>query len=148
MCSKYIKNSQNSTIKITQFFKWVKDVNRYFIKEYIWMANKHINNCSTPFFKNKFIYLFIYLWLHWVFITLCGLSLVAASRGYSSLQFPGFSLWWLLLLRSTGSRHAGFSSCGTRASVVVVHRLSCSAACRIFPAQGSNPCPLHWQADS
>ena len=33
-------------------------------------------------------------------------------------------------------------------SVVVVHGLSCSAACRIFPDQGSNPCPLHWQADS
>ena len=26
--------------------------------------------------------------------------------------------------------------------------LSCSAACGIFPDQGSNPCPLHWQADS
>ena len=33
-------------------------------------------------------------------------------------------------------------------SVVVVHRPSCSAACGIFPDQGSNPCPLHWQADS
>ena len=33
-------------------------------------------------------------------------------------------------------------------SVVVVHRLSCSAACGILPNQGSNPCPLHWQADS
>ena len=28
------------------------------------------------------------------------------------------------------------------------HGLSCSAACGIFPDQGSNPCPLHWQADS
>ena len=27
-------------------------------------------------------------------------------------------------------------------------RLSCSVACGIFPDQGSNPCPLHWQADS
>ena len=26
--------------------------------------------------------------------------------------------------------------------------LGCSAACGIFPDQGSNPCPLHWQADS
>ena len=26
--------------------------------------------------------------------------------------------------------------------------LSCSTACGIFPDQGSNPCPLHWQADS
>ena len=42
-----------------------------------------------------------------------GFSLVAASWGYSSLQCAGFSLWWLLLSRSTGSRHAGFSSCGT-----------------------------------
>ena len=28
------------------------------------------------------------------------------------------------------------------------HRLSCSAACRIFPDQGSNPCLLHWQTNS
>ena len=33
-------------------------------------------------------------------------------------------------------------------SVVVAHGLSCSAACGIFPDQGSNPCPLHWQVDS
>ena len=37
---------------------------------------------------------------------------------------------------------------GVRASVVVAHGLSCSAACGVFPAQGSNPCPLRWQADS
>ena len=48
----------------------------------------------------------------------------------------------------------GFSGCGVWAqelwlagSVVVVHGLSCSAACGIFLDQGSNPCPLHWQAD-
>ena len=34
------------------------------------------------------------------------------------------------------------------ASVVVAHGLSCSAACEIFPDQGQNPYPLHWQADS
>ena len=36
------------------------------------------------FFFNKFIYLFIYLfivWLHWVFVVARGLSLVAASGG-------------------------------------------------------------------
>ena len=38
-----------------------------------------------------------------------------ASRGYPSLRCAGFSLWWLLLLRSTGSRHMGFSSCGPQA---------------------------------
>ena len=30
----------------------------------------------------------------------------------------------------------------------MVHGLSCSMACGIFPDQGSNPCLLHWQVDS
>ena len=64
----------------------------------------------------------------------------------------GFSLQWLLLLPSTGARLTGFSSCSSWAldtgSVVVVHGLSCSAACAIFPDQGLNPCLLHWQAGS
>ena len=96
------------------------------------------------FFKrNSFIfiiYLFIYFWLCWVFISVRGLSLVAASGGHSSSQCAGLSLSRPLLLRSTGSRCAG--------SVVVAHGPSCSVACGIFPDQGLNPCPLHWQADS
>ena len=74
------------------------------------------NPSSSPnfFFLNKSIYLF-YFWLHWVFVAVRGLSLVAASGGYSSLRCAGFSLPGLLLLRSTGSRCVGFSSCGTRA---------------------------------
>ena len=67
-------------------------------------------------FNFLFIYLFIiYFWLRWVFIAAHRLSLVVASGSYSSLQCAGFSLQWLLLLQSMGSRHAGFSSCGTRA---------------------------------
>ena len=42
----------------------------------------------------------------------CGLSLVAVSEGYSSLQRAGFSLRWLLL-QSTGSRRLSFSTYGT-----------------------------------
>ena len=61
------------------------------------------------------IYLFIYLWLCWVFVAVRGLSLVAASGGYSSLRCAGFPLRWFLLLQSTGSRRAGFSSFGSRA---------------------------------
>ena len=30
----------------------------------------------------------------------------------------------------------------------MAHGLSCSVACGIFPDQGPNPCPLHWQVDS
>ena len=40
-----------------------------------------------------------------------GFPLVAASGGYSSL-WCGLLMRWLLLLRSTGSRRTGFSSCG------------------------------------
>ena len=69
--------------------------------------------CYTTVFL--FFYKFIYFWLCWVFVAACGLSLVAASGGYSSLRCRGFLLWCLLLLWSTGSRHAGFSSCGSRA---------------------------------
>ena len=69
-----------------------------------------------------------------------GLSLVATSGGHSSSRCAGLSQSRPLLLRSTGSRRTG--------SVVVAHGPSCSATCGIFPAQGSNPCPLHWQADS
>jgi len=32
--------------------------------------------------------------------------------------------------------------------MVVAHGLSCSRSRGIFPDQGSNPCPLHWQVDS
>ena len=69
-----------------------------------------------------------------------GLSLVVASGGHSSSQCAGLSLLRPLVLRSTGSRRAG--------SVVVAHGPSCSMACGIFLDQGSNPCPLHWQANS
>ena len=91
------------------------------------------------YFFFNFIYLF-FLWLSWVFVSVQGLSLVVASGGHSSSRCAGLSLSRPLLLRSTGSRRAG--------SVIVAHGPSCSAACGIFPDQGSNPCPLHWQADS
>ena len=72
---------------------------------------------SFFFFFLNFIYLFvclfIYLCLHWVFVAARGLSLVVASGGYSSWRCTGFSLQWLLLLQSTGSRRLGFSSCGS-----------------------------------
>ena len=94
------------------------------------------------FFLNKFIYLFIYL-----FIFGCvGSSFLC--EGFLQLRRAGATLHrgvrashcHGLSLRSTGSRRAG--------SVAVAHGPSCSAACGIFPDQGSNPCPLHRQADS
>ena len=95
-----------------------------------------------------YFYLFIYLWLCWVFVSVRGLSLVAASGGHSSSRCgdrsssrcAGLSLSRPLLSRGTGSRSAG--------SAAVAHGPSRSAACGIFPDQGPNPCSLHWQADS
>ena len=86
------------------------------------------------------IYLFIYL-----FLAVLGLRFCARAFSSCSKQGPLFiavcgPLSRPLLLWSTGSRRAG--------SVVVAHGLSCSAACGIFPDQGSNLCPLHWQAYS
>ena len=94
---------------------------------------------ASQLFFPPFLF-FIFFWLCWVFVSVQGLSLVAASGGHSSSRCVGLSLSQPLLLQSTGSRCAG--------SVIVAHGPSCSAACGIFPDQGSNPCPLHWQADS
>ena len=102
--------------------------------------SERIENFHLCAFFKTIIYLFIYFWLCWVPVSVPGFSLVAVSGGHSSSRCAGLSLSWPLLLRSTGSRRAG--------SVVVAHGPSCSAACGIFPDQGSNPCPLHWQADS
>ena len=49
----------------------------------------------------------------------CGLSLVAASWGYSLVAVCGFLMEVASLLWSTGFRYMGFSSC--------------SVACGIFP---------------
>ena len=76
------------------------------------------------------------------FLILAALSLRCCTQAFSScserarlLCCAGFSLWRLLLSRSTGSG-------------VVAHRLSYSPACRVFLDGGLNSCLLHWQVDS
>ena len=66
-------------------------------------------DCDPKKLQNVFLnfILFIYFWLHWVFVAARRLSLVVASGGSSSPRCTGFSLRWLLSWRSTGSRHAG-----------------------------------------
>ena len=71
----------------------------------------------------------MYLFLDVLGPRCCMQALVVVSGSYSLLQCEGFSLQWLLLLQSTGSRvHLtsvvvahGLNSCGFRA---LVHRLS------------------------
>ena len=132
----FIRSPKVTVSSDTQRGQWSSSKPRTGVAQ---MSYQRWDKCKVTylFLINLFIYLFL---LCWVFVSVRGLSLVAASGGHSSSRCAGLSLSWPLLLRSTGSRHAG--------SVVVAHGPSCSAACEIFPDQGSNPCPLHWQADS
>ena len=138
-------------MQCTQMLCWHIDLYQYFFF-FLWSLILHsigqslveLGNLGTCllflFFLiistfNYYLFIYLFFWLCWVFVSVRGLSLVAASGGHSSSRCAGLSLSWPLLLRSTGSRRAG--------SVVVAHGPSCSAACGIFPDQGSNPCPLH-----
>ena len=92
--------------------------------------------------KDEIFFLFL-THLFWAALDLhavCGLSLVVASRDYSLVAVHG-------LLRAVASLVAEHSlECAV--SAAVAYRLSCPAACGIFPDQRLNPCLLHWQADS
>ena len=111
-----------------------------FVKSLGFSIYKIMSSTNEDNFFLSFFFKFIYFGLCWVFISVRGLSLAVASGGHSSSRCTGLSLSRPLLLRSTGSRRTG--------AVVVAHGPSCSTACGIFPDEGSNPCPLHWQADS
>ena len=91
------------------------------------------------FFKPTFFFLNYYLFIY-LFLAVLGLRFCARASSSCGKWGPLFIAvhgphYRGLSLRSTGSRRAG--------SVVVAHGPSCSAACGIFPDQGSNPCPLH-----
>ena len=59
----------------------------------------------------------------------------------------------LLSSYSVQASHCSGFSCrawvlGMQVSSVVACGISCTVACGIFPDQGENQCPLHWQVDS
>ena len=99
--------------------------------------------------SNSFIYIYIYIYILFIYLfifgcvgssLLCvGFSPVVASGGQSSLRCSGFSLQGPLPLRSTGSRRAGLSSCGSRA---LEHRLSsCGAQAQLLRSMRDPPEP-------
>ena len=75
-----------------------------------------------------------------------------ASRGYSSVAVRGLLIAVAFLLQGGGYRVGGLSNCNLWAPEHVGPELSCAGLAGpwqgIFPDQGSNPRPLHWQADS
>ena len=119
----------------------------FVVELWIYIINKIFGSLSLTQIMFLYIYIYIFFffffWLHWVFVAVRRLFSSCGERGYSSLRCVGFSLRWLLLLRNTGSRCAGFSSCGTRA---LEHRLSsCGARALLlrsmwdFPGPGLEP---------
>ena len=122
---------------------------------YVWLISLSI--ISSRFIhavrKGRISFLYIYL--------------VALGSHWCTQNFSSCSEWGLLFIAEDelliemasldseqGLRVQGLQRCCTgsvvaahrlsrAASVSVAHRLSCSSACRIFPYQGSSPCPLH-----
>ena len=146
--------------KFSSFYLYNTDFISVLLKEnFLWDIMKSQFKCY--FFKYKFIY-FIYLLIlaalglrccmrafsrcgerGLLFIVVRGLLIAVASLVVEhGLQARGLQQLW-----HSGSVVVarGLQSAG---SAVVVHGLSCSAARGIFPDQGSNMCPLHWQVDS
>ena len=81
------------------------------------------------------LFIFIYFWPCWSLR-----RTQAFSRCFSSLQGVG-----LLTAVASLAVAPGLEGTGPAAAA---HGLSCSVACGIFPSQGWNLCPLHWQGDS
>ena len=108
----------------------------------------------SSLFSNLFIFACARLGLH-----CCTWAFCSCGQGLLWLQGEGFFLQWLLVAEhGLGAQAAAVVACAlsgcslrtlqSAGSVVVARKLSCAAVCGLFPDQGLNLCPLHWQADS
>ena len=91
------------------------------------------------FFKFIYLFIYIYFWLFWVFVSVRGISLVAASRGhFIAVRGP------LTVAASLVAEHRlqtrRLSSCGSRVQLL--------RGMWDLPRPGLEPVSLHWQADS
>lgn len=89
----------------------------------------------------------IYILFKFVFISLGVCSVLVADTVFSGCGEQGLSasvLHGCLIVVAFLVAELGLEGCC--ASGVVVHRLCCPWTCGIF--EGSDPCPLHWQADA
>ena len=151
---------KNITAKINQGYKsnWEK------------LQFKSVTLAEKYVFVHKDVYLFYYLFIFKIFIYFSAvLGLYCCTRAFSSCGERGLLFIALCRLLTAVAylvaehglqahtfqqlQHAGSvvvvrQPQSVRASVVAARGLRCSAACGIFPDQGLNPCPLHWQVDS
>ena len=135
-------------------------------------SGKNLLPLLTPDQITPFAYLLIFRRLHFDLnlLSACWFiySMIGSLRAWLRLPCILFILFWgcertfsSYGQRGLLSRCSGFSCCETQAlgarasvvatlwgSVVETRGLSCSLACGIFLDQGSNPCPLHQQANA
>ena len=100
------------------------------------------HHCPFQYFptQHSVTFLLLLLLLCWVFTAVQGPSLVVARGGYSLVVVHGLIVMGgISCCRAWVLQHAD--------SLVVMHGLSCPAACGLFPDEGLNPCPLHCQVD-
>ena len=106
----------------------IQSLNHWSVRE----VPRSFSVCFFCFFKKQRFFFF--------FLAVLGLRFCARAfsscgkRGPRFITVHGPLTIVASLIGSTGSRRKG--------SVVVAHGPSCSAACGIFPDQGSNPCSL------
>ena len=112
-----------------------------------WVSGRH-------FYFLKFFYFYFYVFINLFIYLLAVLGLHCCARAFSSYRERGLLFVFLrelliavasLIAPALGARASvvvarGLQSAG---SAVVAHGPSCSVSCAIFPAQDSNPCPLH-----
>ena len=117
-CCSVVYNNRRLEITSSLFLKYVT-VYPYVVISYHllkgWFVSIFTNYIYLLVDKIFKVYFFFFFGCIGSSLLYTGFSLIAASGGYSSLRCAGFSLQWLLLLWSTGSRCVGFSSCGTQA---------------------------------
>lgn len=139
----FVVNNQDSVTRQEWVYVAVPAL-RFFLQMWKLGDQEEPLSLSVFFFFLKIILLIYLFRLCWVFPAVWALSssLAVRSEGYSLVQCMGFSLPWLVSLRSAGSMTCELHSCGTQ------HGFSCFVTCGTFQDQGSNLCLLRWLADS
>ena len=107
---------------------------------------------SPPPFSTQMLLIFKNLFI----LFLAALGVRCCTQTFSSCGEWGLlfvAVHGLLIAVASLAAEHRLQACGLQqlwhvGSVVVARGLSCFAACGVFPSQGLNPCPLHWQADS
>ena len=102
------------------------------------MSPEAPSTLKSPYSVACWFFLMYYLFLAVLGFRM-GFSPAAAREGCSLLCRAGL-LCWLLLFRA--------QALGTLASASWHMGLAALQHVEIFPGEGSNPCPLHWQAGS